>query len=186
MAKWLFSLLIYINSVIFSVAIADHDYQKHSINAHGGMYSFTSPSSSLTGIGSMDIGYAYRFLPNWAGHISLNNIVSTQLVSLIWGMDIGAHYCLFNCYATLEKIDQVIEIAEYKKWGMEVGLGMTQRSFQLVSSSVSYSGPFVRLEGLYFIDEKFKYVGRIQYSKLASSTRTLDIRTVSFGIAMDF
>lgn len=182
MVKWLFIFLIFLNSAAF----ASEEYQKHSINAHGGLYSFSSPTSSLSGIGSMDIGYAYRFLPNWAGHISLNNIVSTQLVSLIWGMDIGAHYCLFNCYAKVEKIDQVIEISEFKKWGMELGFGMTQRSFQLVSSSVSYSGPFVRLETLYFINEKFKYVGRVQYSKLASSTRTLDIKTISFGIAMDF
>lgn len=182
MVKWLVFCLIFVNSLAF----ASHDYQKHSINAHGGLYSFSSPSSSLSGIGSMDVGYAYRFKPNWAAHFSLNNIVSTQLVSLIWGMDIGAHYCLFNCYAQIEKIDQVIEIAEYRKWGMELGFGMTQRSFQLVSSSVSYSGPFVRIETLYFINEKFKYVGRVQYSRLASSTRTLDIKTVSFGIAMDF
>lgn len=181
MLKWLVIFFISISTLVF----ADSDFQKHSINAHGGMYSFSSPSSSLSGVGSMDIGYAYRFKPNWAAHISLNNIVSTQLVSLIWGMDIGAHYCLFNCYAKIEKIDNIIEIAEYRKWGMEIGLGMTQRSFQLVSSSVSYSGPFARFETLYFINEKFKYVGRFQYSKLASSTRTLDIRTISFGIAMD-
>lgn len=180
----LFFLLIFQFS--FNAQALTNEFPRHSVSVLAGMYSFSSPTSSLSGVGSFDMEYAYRFTHKWSGHFGLNNILSSTFNSLIWGIDLGGNYCLVNCQQDIEKIDNIIDIVEYKRWGFEVGGGMTLRNLQLVNSSIFYSGPFIRLDTFYFKSEQFKYIGRVQYSNLLASTKTLTILTMALGISFDY
>lgn len=172
------ALLLAVNAQAFA-------YKKHSLSAMGGFYSFSSPTSSLSGLGALDLSYAYRIKPKWDLQVNFANTLSSSFSTVIWGVDGGANYCFFNCMAKVEDIDSILEIIDYKRSGLKGGFGIGQRTLQLIGSSVAYSGPYLRLEYLYFKSEIFKILGRFQYSMFVSGTKSLDIRTLSLGVEYD-
>lgn len=172
--------------LICSVVRAEMTYPKQALGVSGGLYSVKSELASLNGLGYFELTYTYRLNPKWSLQASGNNTVKTNLGGLIWGFDLGANYCLKNCYAETEKLGDDVVIYQHKKYGHEVGFGTGQRIFQLVSTSLSYSGLYGKYDVYKYINPLYKWIGRLQYSMLSNSTKTVTFITISVGLVRDF
>lgn len=182
----MFKIIAFFILFIPLLSQAEMTFPKQSIGASAGLYSVKSELASLNGLGYFELTYTYRLNPKWSLQASGNNTLKTNLGGLIWGFDLGANYCLKNCYAEQEKIGDDLTIYQFKKYGHEVGFGTGQRIFQLVSTSLSYSGLYVKYDAYKYISPRLKFIGRTQYSMLSNATKTVTFITLSVGLVQDF
>jgi hypothetical protein len=161
---------------------------RHSISVLGGGYSLSSNGRSSSSLGSLNFGYGYAFSQDWKGVVSYNSILSTAggVSSFVNGFDVGAQYCLFSCGAVRRQVGDVVEIVEHSRIGLALGAGLAQRAFQLTTSTLSFSGPFFKLETNYFWSDRFRLLGAAQVTTLSNSANSLSFHTLSIGLGLDW
>lgn len=153
-----------------------------------GSYSLTAPGSSISSIGAFTVGFTYRFFEKISATAAYNNLMTFngKLSSVVSGFDIGATYCFFTCSAMRQKLGDAALVVSWSPWGVQLGAGFAQRSIQLSSVSVGFSGPYLKAETNYMLGDRFKLLGTIQYSTLSNSTKSLTQTTLQLGVGFDF
>jgi hypothetical protein len=137
-------------------------------------------------VGAVTLGFAYRFHPKFSAMASYNNLFNPNFSSLVSGVDVGAQYCFWTCSAMKQKIADSALVVSWNPWGVQVGAGFSQRSFQLSNQSIGFSGPFGKVEGNYMLGDRFKVLGTAQYTIMMNSSRTLSHMTFQVGLGFDF
>jgi len=159
--------------------------KKNSLSFLGGAYSLDSDTGDSSGFGTLFLEYSFKFNRKLALAAAYNNILkSGELGSVVWGFDFGLDYCVANCIAETEKIGNVT-LTQYSKWGTRFGLGLSQRLFQLTTTSLDYTGPYLRGDALYFMAPNVKMVGRLQGHFLVNGNREMTIYFVLLGVSVD-
>jgi hypothetical protein len=101
-------------------------------------------------------------------------------------VDIGAQYCFFNCTAMKQRIGQEATVVSWAPWGLQLGAGLSQRSFIVQTNSIGFSGPFAKVEANYMIGDRFKVLGAGQYNYMLNGSKILTHFTFQLGLGFDF
>jgi hypothetical protein len=163
-------------------------YYKNEISASLGTYALTSPDVSLSGIGSFNLGYHFFLTKKWAPYANFTNIYQNDggFASIVTGFDFGLSYCLFNCVHHYSKTGDMVLLSEHSKWGFRLGVGFSQRNFQLQTTTVSYSGFALQPILNYFINDRTKALFIFKYASVKNPGNTISELTTLFGLAYDF
>jgi hypothetical protein len=187
------SCLILISSSAWGLT----EERKHTLGALGGVYSIGGISNSVgadgtgySGIGSLSLEYNYHVKPSYYFSFSYNATVPLMdmtLSAIMWGMEIGAHYCIFNCTTDYEQWSDTISLISYNRWGWDVGGGVSQRLLNLIQSTRDYSGLYVRTQIYYFFSSRWKLVTGFKMAQMArGDAATLTLMELVSGMAYDF
>ena len=98
----------------------------------------------------------YRFFNRFSAMAAYSNLMGSTFNSIVSGVDVGGQYCFFNCTAMKQKIGSAATVVSWAPWGIQLGAGLSQRSFLVKTSSIGFSGPFMKIEANYMIGDKFK------------------------------
>jgi hypothetical protein len=160
---------------------------KSQVSILFGGYNLSSDGISTNSIGSLTLGFTYRFHPKFSAIASYNNLMSFSpaLSSLVSGIDIGAQYCFLTCSAMKQRVADSATVVSWNPWGIQVGAGFAQRTFQL-QQNISYSGPFGKVEVNYMLGDRFKVLGSSQYTYMVNASKTLSHITYQIGLGFDF
>ncbi len=152
-----------------------------------GGYTLSPPNGTTsTSIGALTLGFAYRFHPKISAFASYNNLLRSNISSIVSGIDVGAQYCFLTCSAMKQKISDSAMIVSWNPWGVQLGAGFAQRTFQLQNQNVSFSGPYGKAEVSYMLGDRFKAIGAGQYTIMVNNSRTLSHLTFQVGLGFDF
>ena len=161
--------------------------KKNSLSFLAGAYSIKAGATSVSSPGSLTVGYNYMLTRKWNVFVSYNNYLSTSgLSTSISGFDFGIHYCLFMCVPEVRRIGEVLTLTQSSPFGLRLGAGLSQRSFTLTSSTISFSGPYERLEGSYYVSPKLKALLVLQNGSLSNATVTMTFQSGMIGVGYDF
>ncbi|MBT3235305.1 MAG: hypothetical protein HN353_05085 [Bdellovibrionales bacterium] len=188
------SLLITISS---ATSWAETEQRKHTVSAQAGVYSIggvsnttSTDGASMTSLGSFSLDYGYHIRPSYYVSIGYNAtipIIDLSMRALLWGMELGIHYCIFNCITSYEQWSDTLSVTSYNRWGWDVGGGISQRLLNLIQSSRDYSGVFVRTQVYYFFSSSWKVVTGLKMGQLArGDAETITLMELVGGMAYDF
>lgn len=161
---------------------------RNSFEFLAGAFSLSTSRGGTTSIGAFHVSYGYNISDRWRAGIGFQNIVSgaTGFGSSLSGFDFFGQYCLFNCVATREAAASVAAVETHSAFGLSVGLAASQRTFQLTTQSLSFSGPSAKATGSWFWSENLKVLGSAQYSLLSNGNNQLNLLTYSVGLGVDW
>lgn len=161
---------------------------KTQVSMSFGSYSLKSVDKTVSALGAVSLGFTYRFFPRVSAIATYNNLMtfSSNISSIVSGIDVGAQYCFFTCSAMKQKIAGEALVVSWAPWGVQVGAGFSQRSVQLSNVSVGFSGPFAKAEVNYMLGDRFKVLGTTQYTMMINSSKTLNHLTFQLGLGFDF
>jgi len=153
-----------------------------------GSYSLTAPGTTISSIGSVTIGFTYRFFEKVSANVAYNNLMtlSGNLSSIVSGFDVGGTYCFLNCSAMKQKLGDTALVVTWSPWGIQLGAGFAQRSVALSNVSVGFSGPYGKVEVNYMLADRFKLLGAAQLNSLSNSTKSITQTTLQLGVGFDF
>lgn len=190
----LIAVVFLISSIFAADVLAQEDQdasaqpaKKSQITALFGYYSMKGVSKSIAAPGSLTLAYVFSFTRKWSAAVSYNNLMNLSGFStIISGFDFGANYCFGSCVAETRSFGDVMSMTQSNPWGVRVGLGLSQRSFQLASSTVGFSGLFERIEGNYYFKKNWKWLFGIQNSTIVNAGNSINYFSASGGIGIDF
>jgi hypothetical protein len=174
-----------------AVAAPDNDVSpanKTQFSVLYGGYTLSAPSLSKPSVsqGSFSLGFQYRIFNRISAIAAYNNLMGQTFNSIVSGVDIGAQYCFFNCTAMKQRIGNTATVVSWAPWGIQIGAGLSQRSFLVKTASVGFSGPFVKLETNYMLGDKFKILGASQFNYMINGSNILTHLTIQLGLGFDF
>jgi hypothetical protein len=183
-------LLIGIGTGTVSQAANDNEVvpaNKTQVSLLFGAYTLSPPNdATISSLGAFTLGFTYRFHPKFSAYGAYSNLFRTNLSSLVSGVDVGVQYCFWTCSAMKQKISDSALVVSWNPWGVQVGAGFSQRSFQVATQSVGFSGPYFRGEANYMLGDRFKLIGAAQYNIMINSSRSLSHVTIQAGLGFDF
>lgn len=153
-----------------------------------GGYTLSAPSLSKPTVsqGSFTMNFQYRAFNRLSAVAAYSNLMGPTFNSIVSGVDIGAQYCFFTCTAMKQKIGNAATVVSWAPWGVQIGAGLSQRSFLVKNASVGFSGPFMKLEANYMLGDKFKVLGASQFNYMINGSRILTHLTIQLGLGFDF
>jgi hypothetical protein len=80
----------------------------------------------------------------------------------------------------------MVLLSEHSKWGFRLGVGFSQRNFQLQTTTVSYSGFALQPILNYFINDRTKALIIFKYAAVKNPGNTISELTTLIGLAYDF
>jgi len=190
----LFSLLFacLLNASVPSFAGEDNEVSpanKTQISLMLGPYVLSKTGvPSLDSFGAFSIGFTYRFLDRLNAEISYNNLMSWSgsLTSISSGIDIGASYCFFSCTAMKQKLADSGLAVSWSPWGVLLGAGFSERTFDLSNATVGFAGPYGKAVLTFMLSDHFKLLSAAQISAVTNGSNALTVMTLQLGVGFDF
>ena len=154
----------------------------------GGTYLLSSGTGNFGGIGAFEAIYGYSFMRRVSAMVGYSSIQKTSsgFGSLASGFDFGVQYCFFSCAVEQKNLSDVLSVTEYSRFGLRIGAGLGQRSFQATSATIGYSGPYYRAEMNYFLNNRWKALAAFEGASFSNVATTLSLQTFTLGIGFDF
>jgi len=184
--------LLFLSFFDHSYAAKDNEVMpanKTQLSILMGSYSLSAPNKNYSSIGSFTLGFTYRFHEKFSAIASYNNLLTfntSNLSSVVSGFDVGMSYCFWVCSAMKQKFSNSAMVVSWSNWGLQLGVGFSQRAVMLSTLSVGYSGPFMKAEANYMLGDRFKILGSSQYTTMSNSDRKLSHVTFQLGVGLDF
>jgi hypothetical protein len=157
--------------------------KNRSVGLYTGANSISTNNSSKTALGRFGIEYTEIFNPKWSATVSYNVFLDdpSTLNSNISGFEVTGNWCLNICQPYKKK-NEDLNISYYPDFSHFAFAGLSQKSFHLTSTSLTYSGLIVGYDASKFFKEDFSLFTRLSYEKLVSNANNADLMSVSFGL----
>jgi hypothetical protein len=191
--KFRLRLLVFASVIVSSIPFNTYALEKavksrHTLAAYAGSFSIKTETGQISSFGALNL--AYQFHIN--RHVSVSGIFNQGLLassggaSIFTGFDIGGTYCLFSCVQTRQNFDNAVLLDQTPGFGLDLGLYISQRSFQLSAGSVGYTGFSGRATLGYYIFENVRLLLAATLSQLKNFDVSVTESQVLGGVSFDF
>ncbi len=185
---WSAALLLAISLSSQSQAQETTVKARHTLAILAGSFAVKTNSGQLSSIGALNLAYQFHISPEIGVAAVFNQGLSASSggASIFTGFDIGGTYCLFSCVQTRQNFDNALLLDKTPKFGIDLGIYISQRSFQLSSKTVAYTGFAGRVTLGYYLFQDLRLLLVGSYAQLKNFDVTVTESQLLGGVSFDF